>query len=67
MMPENLGGVVDSTLKVYGTSNLRVVDTSLFPIIPGGHLQSVAYAVAERVVEIIRTDNNGGASGLVKM
>ena len=49
MMPRQLGGVVDANLLVYGTSNVRVVDTSVFPIIPGGHLQAVTYAVAEKV------------------
>jgi choline dehydrogenase-like flavoprotein len=54
MMPRELGGVVDPNLVVYGTSNLRVVDTSIFPVIPGGHLQAVAYAVAEKGADIIR-------------
>ncbi|EXJ84859.1 hypothetical protein A1O3_05534 [Capronia epimyces CBS 606.96] len=54
MMPRELGGVVDPTLIVYGTDNLRVVDTSVFPVIPGGHLQAVAYAVAEKAADIIR-------------
>ena len=49
MMPRALGGVVDPNLLVYGTSNVRVVDTSIFPIIPGAHLQAVAYAIAEKV------------------
>jgi choline dehydrogenase-like flavoprotein len=52
MMPRQLGGVVDPNLLVYGTSNVRVVDTSVFPIIPGAHLQAVAYAVAEKVANI---------------
>ena len=54
MLPRSLGGVVDSTLTVYGTSNLRVVDTSIFPLIPGAHLQSVAYAVAEKAADLIK-------------
>jgi len=49
MLPLNLGGVVDSNLLVYGTDNLRVVDTSIFPLIPAAHLQAVTYAVAEKV------------------
>ena len=49
MMPQPLGGVVDPSLLVYGTDNVRVVDTSVFPIIPAAHLQAVAYAVAEKV------------------
>lgn len=33
MVPREDGGVVDPTLKVYGTSNLRVVDASILPIV----------------------------------
>lgn len=54
MMPLDLGGVVDANLTVYGTQNLRVVDTSVFPVIPGAHLQAVAYAVAEKAADIIK-------------
>ena len=32
MLPRHHGGVVDERLKVYGTSNLRVVDASIFPM-----------------------------------
>ena len=32
MLPRHKGGVVDERLKVYGTSNLRVVDASIFPM-----------------------------------
>ena len=49
MMPQQLGGVVNSNLMVYGTDNMRVVDTSVFPVIPAAHLQAVVYAVAEKV------------------
>ncbi|OQU99029.1 hypothetical protein CLAIMM_04732 [Cladophialophora immunda] len=54
MLPLDLGGVVDANLTVYGTRNLRVVDTSVFPVIPGAHLQAVAYAVAERASDVIK-------------
>lgn len=33
MMPRADGGVVDPSLKVYGTSNLRVVDVSILPMV----------------------------------
>jgi len=52
MMPRKAGGVVDTSLKVYGTSNLRVVDASIIPLIPGGHIQAAIYAVAEKVTRI---------------
>ncbi|KAK0228832.1 GMC oxidoreductase-domain-containing protein [Armillaria fumosa] len=47
MMAQDLGGVVDSTLRVYGTDNLRVVDMSVFPM-------SSAYAVGEMAAGIIK-------------
>ena len=49
MMPLEMGGVVDSHLRVYGTQNVRCVDAGIFPIIPAAHLQAVVYAVAEKV------------------
>lgn len=33
MFPREDGGVVDSKLKVYGTTNLRVIDASVLPIV----------------------------------
>ena len=32
--------VVDTTGKVYGVQSLRVVDASIFPLLPPGHPQS---------------------------
>ncbi|OJJ75210.1 hypothetical protein ASPBRDRAFT_119807 [Aspergillus brasiliensis CBS 101740] len=54
MLPREKGGVVDQELKVYGTQNLRVVDASVFPLMPHGNPVSVVYAVAERAADIIR-------------
>ena len=50
-------GVVDSHLRVYGTSNLRIVDASIMPLQISGHLSSTLYAVAEKAADIIKTDN----------
>lgn len=55
MMPKEIGGVVDTSLKVYGTSNVRVVDASVLPFQVCGHLQSTVYAVAERAADIIKS------------
>ncbi|KAJ7234408.1 alcohol oxidase [Mycena rebaudengoi] len=49
MATRELGGVVDANLRVYGTSNLRIVDASIMPMIPGAHLQATVYAIAEKV------------------
>lgn len=49
MLPLKQGGVVDSSLVVWGTQNLRVVDAGIFPLIPAAHLQAVVYGVAEKV------------------
>jgi choline dehydrogenase-like flavoprotein len=45
-------GVVSPELLVYGTRNLRVVDSSIFPLLPAAHLQAVVYGVAEKVSEL---------------
>lgn len=52
-MPRDQGGVVDSELRVYGTSNVRVADLSVLPIHLATHPQTVAYAIAERAAGLI--------------
>ncbi|KFY90108.1 hypothetical protein V498_06167, partial [Pseudogymnoascus sp. VKM F-4517 (FW-2822)] len=54
MLPREDGGVVDSQLMVYGTSNVRVVDASLFPLEPRGNTQATVFAVAEKAADIIK-------------
>ncbi|ROW04124.1 hypothetical protein VSDG_00941 [Cytospora chrysosperma] len=54
MMPKEKGGVVDSDLKVYGTTNVRVVDASVLPMQVCGHLVSTLYAVAEKAADSIK-------------
>ncbi|PVH82137.1 GMC oxidoreductase [Cadophora sp. DSE1049] len=59
MLPLELGGVVDTHLRVYGTKNLRIVDAGIFPLVPAAHLQAPVYAVAEKAADIIKADNQG--------
>ncbi|KAK3687747.1 GMC oxidoreductase [Podospora appendiculata] len=54
MLPLGLGGVVDPALRVYGVGRLRVVDASVLPMSPAGHMQASLYAVAERAADIIK-------------
>jgi choline dehydrogenase-like flavoprotein len=56
MMPEALGGVVDDRLRVYGLQGLRVVDASVFPLIPKAAIQATVYAVAEKAADLIKED-----------
>ena len=56
MLPKELGGVVDSSLRVYGTSNVRVVDASIMPFQVSGHLTSTLYALSEKAADLIKAD-----------
>lgn len=49
MAPQNLNGVVDSSLKVWGSANIRVVDASIVPQHLAAHMQSTVYAIGEKV------------------
>jgi choline dehydrogenase len=46
--------VVDSELRVHGVDALRVVDASVFPVIPGGNTNAPTIMVAERASDLIR-------------
>ena len=48
------GAVVDSQLRVHGVEGLRVVDASVFPVIPGGNTNAPTIMVAERASDLIR-------------
>lgn len=53
MKPEEQGGVVDSKFRVHGVNNLRVVDASIFPRIPGYFIVASVYMVAEKAADVI--------------
>ncbi|KAK6852487.1 hypothetical protein PG995_011038 [Apiospora arundinis] len=59
MMPVSLGGCVGADLRVHGTRRLAVVDASVIPLIPGTHIQTTVYAVAEKASDIIKARNTG--------
>lgn len=54
MLPREAGGVVNENLRVYGTKNVRVVDASIFPLIPHANLVATVFAVAEKAVDMMR-------------
>lgn len=62
MAPRNLNGVVDSSLKVWGSANLRVVDASILPQHVAAHLQSTVYAIGEKAGDIIKSGRSTGAT-----
>lgn len=56
MLPREKAGVVDTSLRVYGVCNLRVVDASAIPLISTANLQVTVYAFAEKAADIIKND-----------
>lgn len=56
MLPKEKAGVVDTSLKVYGVENLRVVDASAIPLISTANIQATVYAFAEKAADIIKND-----------
>jgi len=50
-------GVVDERLKVYGLKNVRVIDASVFPVIPDCRIQNPVYMVGEKGADLIKADH----------
>jgi len=51
--PPNNGGVVDTNFQVHGTKNLRIVDASVFPKIPGFFIVTSVYMIGEKAADVI--------------
>ena len=54
--------VLDSSFRVRGVKNLRVVDASVFPYIPGFFILSAVYMISEKASEILISEHGGGQS-----
>ncbi len=50
---EDPTAVVDHELRVHGIEGLRVVDASIFPLLPSGNTHAPTVAVAERAADLI--------------
>ncbi|KEP45941.1 putative glucose-methanol-choline oxidoreductase [Rhizoctonia solani 123E] len=58
LAPRAIGGVVDTSLKVYGTSNIRVADASIIPIHIGTHISRTVYGIGERLAVMIASGSS---------
>lgn len=56
MGKKEIGRAVNERLKVHGIQNLRVVDASIFPLMPRGNILTSVYAVTEKAADMIKED-----------
>ncbi|KAK2756245.1 hypothetical protein FQN54_005653 [Arachnomyces sp. PD_36] len=56
MLPYEKGGVVDSRLRVYNTSRLRVIDVSIMPHLPDVNIQAPVFMIGEKGAMMVRED-----------
>lgn len=54
MAPKADSGVVDSKLRVYGVSNLRVADASIMPYIVSTDLSATILTIGEKAAALIK-------------
>jgi choline dehydrogenase-like flavoprotein len=58
-MGRDADSVVDPELRVRGVEGLRIMDTSVMPIIPAGNTNAPTMAMAWRATEILRRSSQG--------
>ena len=56
MGPDAADSVVDARLRVHGVQGLRVIDSSIFPTIPGGNTTAPSYMVGEKGAAMLGED-----------
>jgi len=66
MKPEAEQGVIDSEFCVHGIGNLRIVDASIFPRIPGYFIVTAVYMIAEKAADVILEASRVAAPALPK-
>jgi choline dehydrogenase-like flavoprotein len=54
--PRERNGVVNGNFQVHGTQNLRIVDASVFPKIPGFFIVTSIYMIGEKAADVILQD-----------
>ena len=54
-----IGTVLDKDFQVKGTKNLRIVDASAFPEIPGFFIVTSIYLIAEKAADVIHAASAG--------
>ena len=57
MGPDPARDVVDSRLRVHGLAGLRVVDASIFPLLPSGNINAAAMMTGWKGAEMILADH----------
>ncbi len=55
--------VLDSRFRVRGVQNLRIVDASVFPRIPGLFIATNIYMISEKASDVISEDNRNIEAG----
>lgn len=50
--------VLDSSFRVHGVNNLRVVDTSIFPYIPGYFIAVPTFMIGEKAADVLLDDSD---------